>query len=664
MCGIAGFISSRFSSQSAMSDTVVNMVNRLSHRGPDDQGIWMDFDSGIALAHKRLAVLDLSSTGHQPAVSDCKRYIMIFNGEIYNHLSIRKELEISKKNSVRSSEFSVVSKIHWKGHSDTETLLAAISEWGVSSAIKKCIGMFAIALWDRGKHELYIVRDRVGEKPLYYGMINNSFLFGSELKAFRGYPDFNNEINRESLALYLRHNYVPAPYSIYTGIFKLLPGTILKVSPGDIYKNTLQKPEEYWSLREVALYGQSNIFEGSESEATNELEYILKETIKDQMIADVPIGAFLSGGIDSSTITALMQGQAKTPINTFTIGFHEKGYNEAEYAHKVAKHLGSNHTELYVTSAKAIEVIPALPEFYDEPFADSSQIPTCLVSKLAKQYVTVSLSGDGGDELFGGYNRYIKGPLIWRSLHWLPRGLRLAMATILTTIPPELWGNIFLALNRLLPRSKQSSTPADKIHKIADLLAIRSPDEIYEALVSCWKNPSSVVKDTNGRLSIIEKFPSMDDIDLQHRMMYFDSISYLPDDILVKLDRAAMGVSLETRVPFLDHRLIEFAWKIPLSMKIQHGKGKKLIRNILQNYVPPELTERPKTGFAIPLGQWLRGPLNDWASQLLNKKRIETEEYLRSERIEKMWFEHLSGRKNWSFHLWSLLMFQQWLSKM
>jgi len=617
------------------------MADAIIHRGPDDSGVWVDEAEGVALAHRRLAILDLSPAGHQPMLSVSGHFVMVFNGEIYNHLELREEL---------------TGQI-WRGHSDTETLLAAFERWGIEATLKKSVGMFAIALWDRESRSLTLARDRLGEKPLYYGWQGETFLFGSELKALRAHPAFGVEIDRNALALFLRHNAVPAPYSIYRDIRKLPPGTFLTLHA----RQKDAQPVAYWSARAVAEAGQRNLFRGSDAEAIIELERLLRKSIAGQMLADVPLGAFLSGGIDSTTVVALMQAQSTRPVKTFTIGFNEAGYNEAEHAHAVARHLGCEHTELYVTPQDAMDVIPNLSAVYDEPFADSSQIPTCLVSHLARQHVTVSLSGDGGDELFGGYNRYFWARNIWRKLGWVPRPLRAALAGVLTSVPPASWNTAFQKLERWLPARLRYATPGDKLHKAAEILAVRSPEEIYLGLVSHWKNPAQLVPGSHEPPTILTDPSYQADLpDFEHRMMYLDTVTYLPDDILTKVDRAAMSVSLETRVPLLDHRVVEFAWTLPLDMKIRHGQGKWLLRQVLDRHVPKSIMERPKMGFGVPIDHWLRGPLKPWAAALIEPARLTREGIFDPAPIQRKWLEHQAGTRNWSYHLWDILMFQQW----
>lgn len=638
MCGITGFLGI---SSSGSAIVVDRMASALHNRGPDDFGVWVDESAGVALAHRRLSILDLSPAGHQPMVSVSGRYVLVFNGEIYNHLELRKEL----------------TDCVWLGHSDTETLLSAFEQWGVEATLKKSVGMFALALWDRESRTLNLARDRLGEKPLYYGWQNGVLLFGSELKALKIHPAFVGGIDRDALTLFLRHNAIPAPYSIYQGIHKLPPGTFLQVHA----RQKGAQPAAYWSARSVAEIGQRHLFTGSDAEAMAELERLLSQAVGGQMLADVPLGAFLSGGIDSTTVVALMQAQSTRPVKTFTIGFNEAGYNEAEHAHAVARHLGTEHTELYVTPQDAMNVIPSLSAIYDEPFADSSQIPTYLVSRLARQHVTVSLSGDGGDELLGGYNRYFWAHNIWRKLNWAPHSLRAALAGILTTVPPAAWNAIFQKLGQWLPTSLRYANPGDKLHKVAEILAVRSPEEIYVELVSHWKNPAQLIPGSYEPPTLLTDSAHQADLsDFEHRMMYLDMVTYLPDDILTKVDRAAMSVSLETRVPLLDHRVVEFAWTLPLAMKIRHGQGKWLLRQVLYRHVPRSLMDRPKMGFGVPIDHWLRGPLKAWAVALIEPGRLAREGFLDPAPIQRKWAEHQSGSCNWSYYLWDVLMFQQW----
>ena len=617
------------------------MGKAIIHRGPDDSGVWVDVDAGIGLSHRRLSILDLSPAGHQPMTSVSGRYVIAFNGEIYNHLDLRRQLGDRA----------------WRGHSDTETLLAGFELWGIEQTLQCAVGMFAIALWDRNTRTLILARDRIGEKPLYYGWQDEVFLFGSELKALKQHPTFKGEIDRESLALYLRYSYIPMPHSIYRGIHKLAPGTLLRVHVND---RRLSDPIPFWSLKDIVKHGQNESFQGSDEEAVVALEAKLLDAVRLQQISDVPLGAFLSGGIDSSTIVALMQAQSSRPIRTFTIGFQEAGYNEAENAKAVARHLGTDHTELYVTPAQAQSVIPHLATLYDEPFGDSSQIPTYLVSQMAREHVTVSLSGDAGDELFGGYNRYAWATRILQH----PIFLRKPVAEGLSALSPSAWNRLSIALGPALPKSMRFVSPGDKLHKFASILGAESQETIYRSLVSTWPAPETVVLGSNKSETFLGTSSTWADIsEFEHRMMYLDAMNYLPDDILVKVDRAAMGVSLETRVPFLDHRVVEFAWQLPLSMKIRQGQGKWILRQVLYKYVPKELIERPKMGFGVPIDAWLRGPLRDWAENLLNEPRLKQEGFFNAALVRKKWSEHLTGTRNWQQQIWAVLMFQAWLDE-
>lgn len=650
MCGIAGLLdTSRGTGEAELRAIAAAMAEALRHRGPDDCGAWVDVEAGIALGHRRLAIIDLTPEGRQPMMSACGRYVVVFNGEIYNFRDLRREL-------------AGLGHV-FRGHSDTEVLLAAFAQWGPDAAVRRCNGMFAFGLWDRVGRRLLLARDRLGEKPLYYGRMGRFFLFGSELKALRAHPAFRGEVDRDALALYLRHNYIPAPYSIYRGVRKLPPGTMLWVeadgagAPGE--------PEPYWSAKEMAERGVADPFRGSAEEAVAELEALLRDAVGLRMVADVPLGAFLSGGIDSSTIVALMQFQSNRPVKTFSIGFHETGYNEAEHAKVVARHLGTDHTELYVTPEEAMSVIPRLPALYDEPFSDSSQIPTFLVSELARRHVTVSLAGDGGDELFGGYGRYFLCRDLWQRIGRFPATGRRVLAAALAAV-----GGCLAAA--VPPCAATGSTSihgrpgrlGDKLQKLAEVLAFDSPEALYLRLVSHWKSPDRVVVGAGEPPTALTDRRRWADLpELVARLMYLDMVTYLPDDILVKVDRASMGVGLEARVPLLDHRVVEFAWRLPLSMKIRDGQGKWLLRQVLYRYVPKEIVDRPKMGFGVPIGAWLRGPLREWAESLLDERRLREEGYFDPRPIREKWREHLSGKHDWQYYLWDILMFQAWLGE-
>jgi asparagine synthase (glutamine-hydrolysing) len=647
MCGFAGYLSSV--AHPISSEALNKMGDAIAHRGPDDKGIWSDTDAGIGLSHRRLSIIDLSPAGHQPMISASGRYVIAFNGEIYNHLELRKLLRHDKKDGGQ-----------WRGQSDTETLLSGFDAWGIEETVKKSIGMFAFAVWDKQNSTLTLGRDRLGEKPLYYGWQGDAFLFGSELKALRAHPAFRAEIDRNSLALMMRHNNIPAPYSIYRGIYKLQPGFLLTVSLNNREPNFSQ----YWSGKEAAERGGANPFSGSPSEAVDALESLLNNAVTQQMVADVPLGAFLSGGVDSSTVVALMQAQSSRPVRTFSIGFHENQYNEAQHAKLVAQHLGTEHTEWYVTPKDALDVIPLLPRLYDEPFADSSQIPTFLLSQMTRKHVKVSLSGDGGDELFGGYNRYLLTKRLWGSLAYFPASIRRSMARAITAVSPSIWDAIMKPLQAVLPKGTGAVQWGDKLHKGAGLLASRSSAELYRGMVSHWTDPASLVLGGTEPATVLTDNSLQPLVDGEiERMMALDMLTYLPDDILTKVDRAAMGVSLETRVPFLDHRVVELAWRLPLKYKLRDGTGKWVLWQVLYKYVPKELIERPKMGFGVPIDSWLRGPLRDWAEDLLNESRLRQEGYFNPAPVRLKWQEHLSGKRNWQYHLWNVLMFQAWVEE-
>lgn len=649
MCGISGFFQAK-SGGFALQDVITRMSNSIAHRGPNDSGIWVDEAVGLALGHRRLSILDLSPAGHQPMQSACNRYVIVFNGEIYNHLELRNRLSAESRAPA------------WRGHADTEALLACFAAWGIEKTLQATVGMFALALWDREQKMLTLARDRMGEKPLYYGWQNSLFLFGSELKALRAHPDFRGEVDRNSLALLLRHNCIPAPYSIYKGIAKLMPGHYLSIPLHDTAAARAVQSQAYWSMNDTVEKGLANPFTGSPDKAVDLLQAQLSQSISAQMLSDVPLGAFLSGGVDSSTIVALMQAQSRQPVRTFTIGFDEGGYNEAVHARAVARYLGTDHTELYVRPQDALDVIPRLPSLYCEPFSDSSQIPTFLVSQMARQHVTVALSGDGGDELFGGYNRYLSARKVWGKMQGLPQVARHSMAAVLRALPPATWDYLFKMFKPFLPRKFHLATPGDKAHKLAAVLTLSDSHEFFHRLTSHWWDPASIViggYEPKTLLTDSSAWPGTDSF--EHWMMAMDAQTYMADDILVKMDRAAMATSLEARVPMLDHRVVELAWRMPLSMKIRNGQGKWLLRQVLYRHVPQALIERPKMGFGIPLDSWLRGALRDWAEDLLSENGLHQEGYFRPEPIRKMWMEHLSGRRNWQHNLWDVLMFQAWL---
>ena len=649
MCGFTGFLQrAQVVDAAAMGPTVGRMADTLQNRGPDDRGTWTDAEAGIALGHRRLSIIDLSAEGHQPMLSASGRFVIAYNGEIYNFQDLRKELDGDG--------------ITWRGHSDTEVILAGFERWGVDGALQRFNGMFAFALWDRGERVLHLARDRLGEKPLYYGWLGTTFVFASELKALRAHPAWRAEVDRDALAVYLRHNVVPAPYSIYKGIAKLPAAHRLQISLAASPAQAIAQP--YWSLHEAAERGIANPIREGEGAAIDQLDTLLRDAVKIRTVADVPVGVFLSGGVDSSTVAALMQAQSARQVKTFSIGFDEESYNEAHHARAVADHLRTDHTELYVTADEAMSLIPTLPDVYDEPFADSSQIPTILVSRLAREQVTVTLSGDGGDELFCGYVRYFWGRRIWDKINWMPSGIRGMAARALTSISPASWGTLTGGLRRVIPSTSLGELTGDRIHKLAELLSVPSADVLYHGLLSHWSNPSAIVHGSREPPTVLtdpSQRPALGDF--TQRMMYADAMMYLPDDILVKVDRASMSVSLETRVPLLDHRVVEYAWRVPLSMNIRGDEGKWLLRQVLYRYVPRELIERPKMGFGVPIDSWLRGPLRDWAEALLSESKMRAAGYLDPAPIRQKWAEHLSGARNWQYWLWDVLMFQAWLDK-
>lgn len=639
MCGITGFLQSGGQNALELKITVRQMADRLLHRGPDAGGLWVDASCGIALGHRRLAIVDLSPTGQQPMISASGRYVIILNGEIYNFRELRSQLETMGH--------------RFRGTSDTEVMLSAFEQWGVADSTPRFNGMFAFAVWDRVARLLHLGRDRLGEKPLYFGHAGDVFLFASELKALVCHPKFRPVIDRDIIPLYLRHNYIPAPYSIYRGIKKLSPGCLLTI--GADSETTISR---YWSLKEVAARGIESPMTCTPEAAAEQLDELIRDAVKLQMVADVPLGAFLSGGIDSSTIVGSMQAQSSRPVKTFTIGFNEESFDEARYAKQVAQHLGTEHTELYVTPQEAMAVIPKLPCIYDEPFADSSQIPTFLVSQLARQSVTVSLSGDGGDELFGGYRIYSSVLGVNKRLTWLPSALRKTAAWAMEkAIRTGLLDGIRVKDGKYVG----AGFLVDRLSKLARVLRFRSREELYLYMMSQWQTPSELVQGAKEPLTAFTDperrfaFPS-----LLQTMQYIDMDSFLPDDILVKVDRAAMAVSLETRVPLLDYRVVEFAWRTPVMMKLHDNQGKWLLRKVAYRYVPRQLLERPKKGFSVPIDQWICGPLRDWAESLLDESRLRNDGLFDPAPIRAIWRDHLAGTRNSNSLLWDILSYQAW----
>ncbi|WP_338585391.1 asparagine synthase (glutamine-hydrolyzing) [Pseudomonas sp. MAG733B] len=644
MCGIAGFWHPNSQDRYDGPKALTRMTDAIVRRGPDDAGAW-DNGAGLFLGHRRLAIVDLSSAGHQPMASPTGRYVIVFNGEIYNFQSLRKSLDSALQGP-----------LPWRGHSDTEVMLAAFEHWGIEETLRRMVGMFAIAVWDRSRETLTLARDRIGEKPLYYGLKNGALLFASELQALSAHPAFDAQVSRDSLALLLKFAYIPSPHSIYEGIHKLPPGTWIELDQAALASGVFGPPKAYW---EMPVAQPSSSETPSDNDAIDQLDALMRTTISEQMMADVPLGAFLSGGIDSSLIVGLMQSLSPQQVKTYTIGFDNPGYNEAEHAKAVARHLGTDHTELYVSGADALGVVPKLADIYSEPFADSSQIPTYLVSQLARSQVTVSLSGDAGDELFGGYNRYQFLPSVWRKLSRVPGPARRLAARMIEFASPDRWDSIINGLSPITPAGLRVRLPGEKLHKLASVMRHDSAGQMYDRVVSQWPNATDVVIGAQSQSSLM----SVGDSDFASWMMRQDAMTYLPDDILAKVDRAAMAVSLETRVPFLDHRIVEFASGLPMSLKIRNGSTKWILRQLLYRYVPRELIERPKMGFGIPLHDWLRGPLRDWAETLLDPQRLAREGYFVPGPIRAVWERHLRGQGNYQHQLWPVLMFQAWLDR-
>lgn len=645
MCGLVGFVyGPTFKDQELLDHILDTMTNTISHRGPDSSGTWADREDLIALGHRRLSIQDLSEAGNQPMISKDNRYILAFNGEIYNHLEIRTDIE------------SKISGITWEGHSDTETLLMAVTVFGWEKTLKKLIGMFAIALWDTKDKQLYLARDRFGEKPLYYGWQAGTFLFGSELKPFTLHPSFEKKLNKGAIGLLLKHGYIPTPYSIWKNIYKLPAAHYLILT-----EDSSRSPELicYWSFKNTVEKTNSNKLEISDTDAVNNLENLLTQSIKRQMVSDVPLGALLSGGVDSSLVAALMQDVSDKPIKTFSIGFEDPRFDESKHAEAVANHLGTEHTTLIMKPSDLLDLVPEIARVYDEPFSDSSQLPTTIVSRLAKQHVTVALSGDAGDETFGGYSRYYLIQKLWSYIDKLPNTLRKNLSRLLTTITPE---QSNLLLGWLFSRINRSSLP-DKLYKLGERLEnVDSFEELYLAYISEINDPIKLVKGLSSLpeylLGDLKSWPELDNP--IEKLMAIDSLTYLTDDILVKVDRAAMSASLELRAPFLDHNLVEYAWQLPYKFKYRDGDTKWVLRQILYKHVPKELIERPKQGFGIPLNDWLRGPLKEWADELLSSKYLEEQNIFNVKEIRSMWHQHLEGTRQYGARIWTILMFQAW----
>lgn len=645
MCGIAGLVDMGVSTPAdELRAAGEAMIRSLSHRGPDDQGVWVDAEKGVALGHRRLSIVDLSQAGHQPMVSANGRFVITYNGEIYNHDATRKELQ-----ALGAS---------FRGASDTEVILEACAAWSVQSTLPKMNGMFAFAIWDRKECVLTLVRDRLGIKPLYWAKFGRLFMFGSELKALRAHRGWSPKIRPEAITAYMRHAYIPGPHTIYEGVHKLEPGTVLTLRRD----GSEPRCNRFWDLSRVEELGRSarsraNL--GAESsDLVDELDVLLRDAVGRRMVADVPLGAFLSGGVDSSIVAALMQAQTTAPIKTYTIGLEQDRFDEAPHARAVAKHLGTDHTELYVSPKDALDVIPELPHSYDEPFADASQIPTLLVSRLTRKHVTVALSGDGGDELFAGYPRYFWNRKLQNLFQHVPRRVRSAAGWGLRALSPQ-WREWCI---ERLPAPVRRVVTEGRIEKLSDVLNASNSTALYRRILSLWPNPEALVlggSEARGRLWESDLTASMDP--LIEAPQFLDTLTYLPDDILTKVDRASMAVGLEARVPLIDYRVVEFSWRLPMSMKVRDGRGKWILRQVLDRYVPKHLIDRPKMGFGIPTGEWLRGPLRDWAEDLLTESTLKQQGLLQTQLVRRTWNEHLSGRQERADQLWAILMLQAWL---
>ena len=636
MCGLTGAWAWTGSTYDQSVASVTRMANALAHRGPDDQGVLVENDTGLAFGFRRLSIIDLSPAGHQPMVSSNGRFVITYNGEIYNHRELRAEL----------------SGVAWRGASDTEVMLEGFARWGVEDTLRRLVGMFAIALWDRQERLLTLVRDRLGKKPVYYAQSPKGLLWGSELKALCAHEDFDRTLDEAALQVYFQLGYIPAPLSIYRSARKVEPGCYVTCRFGEA-----PRTHRYWSAKDAAHAGAENPHRMDEREAVTALATLLGDAVSRRMIADVPLGAFLSGGVDSSAVVSIMQAHSSRPVRTFSLGFPEAAYNEAPFANAVAAHLGTEHTELYVHPAQAQAVIPDLPSIYDEPFADSSQIPTLLLSRLARQHVTVALSGDGGDEVFGGYNRHMWLERIWRRTGHLPFAARRFAAQAIRVLPESAWDKAYAMAAPMIGRGRRIALPGDKLHKLSRVVESENPDQAYLQLVSQWPEPRVLLAHGGEQLPA---YTSDRRLGVTGSVMLLDQLTYLPEDILAKVDRASMAVSLETRVPLLDHRIVEWAWRVPAEMRSRHGVSKWLLRQVLYKHVPAHLIERPKSGFGIPIGRWLRHELRDWAEHLLAPAALASGGLLNPAPIRQVWQEHLDGRRDWQHRLWTVLMFQAW----
>ncbi|WP_028880843.1 asparagine synthase (glutamine-hydrolyzing) [Terasakiella pusilla] len=640
MCGIVGLWDAKQGvSEQDLKSFVDQMSDQIVARGPDAGGAWVDGEQGVALGHRRLSIIDLTEAGSQPMTSSCGRYVIVYNGEIYNSKELREDISFHKRS--------------YRGYSDTETIVESCATIGVRKTVEKLIGMFAFALWDKQEKSLCLVRDRLGIKPLYWADYNGTLLFASELKSIVKHPSFVKEVNYDAVASYLRHSYVPAPYSIYQNVYKMLPGEVLtRRVDGVITK------EKFWSMQDVYRQGKDSPFQGSAKEAVDALDSLLRDSVKRRMVADVPLGAFLSGGIDSSLVAGAMQAQSSQKIKTFSIGFSESDFNEAPHARAVAEHLGTDHTELYVMPEMAQEVIPQLPVMFDEPFADSSQIPTYLVSAMTRKHVTVALSGDGGDELFCGYSRYLMAGHMGEKISALPPFLRKVGAGVIKSVPPQAWNQ----MAKVVPEGRRPKHIGSKLYKLAAVLDGRK-DDLFRSFLSHWdadELADLIVKGREIETLLQDETLNQQVPNFYERMQYIDTLMYLPDDILTKVDRASMAVSLEARVPLLDHRVVEFAWSLPHEMKVHQGKAKWILKQTLQRYVPAEITERPKMGFGVPVGEWIKGPLREWAEALLSEQKLLQHNLVQVEAVRQRWHEHQLGTHNWQAGLWNVLMLQSW----
>lgn len=655
MCGIAGIVAPSLYQIEKIKSMAVNMSNSLFHRGPDASGVYVNSKHHFALSHRRLSIQDLSPAGHQPMVSSSQRFYIVFNGEIYNFIPLRNELK-------RLGH-------QFRGHSDTEVLLETFDEWGIEDALTRIRGMFAFVVWDSFEREFILARDRMGEKPLFFGWIDNCFVFASELKAINKLFNNSLEIHLPALASFFRFGYVPTPYSIYQNIFKLYPGTYLRIPISEISQfeefspvpgHSKRAPVSYWALDTTSKHGIAEPLE-NEREAIDGFDTLLRETILEQKIADVPIGAFLSGGIDSSLISAVMQAVSESPIKTFTIGFREKEFDEAPYAKLIADHIGSEHHEYYVTADDGLNLISDIPKHWDEPFADSSQIPSMLVAKIASRKISVCLTGDGGDELFCGYNRYFMSSRIWNKQQWIPTPLKEIAANTLELVNPRAWRFFFQLYNNFSPGNTKQSNFGLKIHKLAGQLRMKSPSGVYRYLLSYFNIPNIILPGVNEADSILDRYPAPKLGNFMNDVMFWDQLGYLVDDNLVKVDRSSMAYSLETRLPLLDKRIVEFSWRVPISMKYRNRKSKWLLRQVLQRYIPQRLTERPKMGFSVPISDWLKGPLKKWAGDLMHSEKLQTKlVVLDGKEIDRIWKEHQNGSHDHSHKIWTLCMLFYW----